>query len=177
MDPAFLVTDYAERGERFLRALADSSLGPARAAYWFRPPPDPYDEAGEPGDWEFRVVPATDANWQTDPSRFAEVHELVHRGMTQPRLGSYFPTCPAENDPVARGVLNLSLGGDRPRWITAAELGVGDQVGGVYVYPNLLLRVSQNAPECGAEDRLSRHADGSVDGDPAAHANSDLAVA
>ena len=96
--------------------------------------------------------------------------------MTQPRLGSYFPTCPAENDPVARGVLNLSLGGDRPRWITAGELGVGDQAGGVYAYPNSLLRVSQDAPGGGEEDRLIRHADGSVDGDPATRANGALAA-
>ena len=132
------MSDYAERAARFLQLLAVSPLGPARAAYWHQEPIDAYDESNLPGRWQFVVIPSGEG-WEGDRDRYAELHGLVYREMSEPRLGDYFPVSPRENDPVAAAVLDYRLAGDRPRWVSGHDLGVGSRVEGIFMYPPALL--------------------------------------
>ena len=134
MDTAFLVADYAERGARFLQALAASPLGPAAAACWRRRP-DAWD--GAPGDWEFCVV--------LDGVGDVPLLELygklgeVERTMGEPRLSEYPPTVPHEHDPLPEALRSIALSGDRPRWVSEGQLNAAGAGGGVYMYPPALL--------------------------------------
>ena len=131
MDTAFLVTDYAERGARFLKELAASPHGPARAAYWKRADVG-WDD--EPGDWQFTVLPGGDA----PRGRAARIGlAKVAVGMSCPQLGMYAPGVPWEDDPLPAALEAYDLCGFDPRWVGEAELpGVsGISGGGVFAYP------------------------------------------
>ena len=136
MDTAFLVTDYAERGARFLKRLATSPLGPARVAYWRRRDVG-WDD--EPGDWTFVVALGGEAG-----SFDGDVRQTLSRvaaEMNCPNLGMYSPTIPRESDPVPAAAEAFGLCGDRPRWVSQDELAGRPAVsgGGLYLYPASML--------------------------------------
>lgn len=137
MDTAILVSDFAERGSRFLKELAGSPSGPARAAYWVRAKVGWEDE---PGDWSFVVLPGGDDPFARDAAvALAE----VHAAMSCPRLGRYAPAVPWPDDPLPAAVERFDLCGDVPRWVFADELAGVRHIpgGGVFAYPRALLGV------------------------------------